>query len=71
MSLSVLRSGKPPILACAWCATGVLGAYAYMGPKAGRDVFSLRPETADLTFGAITVLTGVLGTVSDDLPDLQ
>jgi hypothetical protein len=43
--------------------TGVLGAYAYMGPKAGRDVFVLKPETADLTFGVITVLTGILGTV--------
>ena len=42
---------------------GVLGAYAYMGPKAGRDVFVLKPETADLTFGVITVLTGILGTV--------
>jgi MFS transporter, Spinster family, sphingosine-1-phosphate transporter len=42
---------------------GVLGAYAYMGPKAGRDVFALNPETADLTFGVITVLTGILGTV--------
>ncbi len=41
----------------------MLGAYAYMGPKAGRDVFALKPETADLAFGAITVLTGVLGTV--------
>lgn len=34
-----------------------------MGPKAGRDVFVLKPETADLTFGVITVLTGILGTV--------
>lgn len=38
--------------------TAVLGAYAFYGPKAGRDVFAVAPERADLTFGAITVLTG-------------
>ena len=41
----------------------MLGAYAYMGPKAGRDVFSLAPEKADLIFGIMTVITGVFGTV--------
>mmetsp|Transcript_10894 Transcript_10894/g.32645 ORF Transcript_10894/g.32645 Transcript_10894/m.32645 type:complete len:526 (-) Transcript_10894:2458-4035(-) len=44
--------------------TGVLGAYAYMGPKAGRDIFSLAPEKADLIFGVMTVITGVFGTVA-------
>lgn len=38
--------------------TAVLGTYAFYGPKAGRDVFGIAPERADLTFGAITVLTG-------------
>lgn len=36
----------------------VLGAFAFYGPKAGRDVFGIAPETADIAFGAITVLTG-------------
>ena len=38
--------------------TAVLGAFAFYGPKAGRDVFAIAPERADITFGAITVLTG-------------
>ncbi|KAL4448931.1 hypothetical protein ABPG77_007648 [Micractinium sp. CCAP 211/92] len=44
--------------------TAVLGGFAFYGPKAGRDVFNVAPERADLTFGAITVLTGVLGTLA-------
>ena len=43
--------------------TGVLGAYAYWGPKAGAKVFYLDPEGADLKFGAVTVVTGVVGTI--------
>lgn len=43
--------------------TGVLGAYAYWGPKAGAQVFSMSPEGADLKFGGITVVTGVMGTI--------
>ncbi len=43
---------------------GVLGAYAYLGPKAGREIFSLPSEQADITFGAVTVLTGVFGTIT-------
>ena len=42
---------------------GVLGAYAYWGPKAGAQVFIMAPEGADLKFGAITVVTGVAGTI--------
>lgn len=42
---------------------GVLGAYAYWGPKAGAKVFHLAPEGADLKFGAVTVVTGVVGTI--------
>jgi hypothetical protein len=38
--------------------TAVLGTFAFYGPKAGREVFAIAPERADLTFGAITVLTG-------------
>jgi hypothetical protein len=38
--------------------TAVLGAFAFYGPRAGREVFGIAPERADLTFGAITVLTG-------------
>ncbi|KAK9837488.1 hypothetical protein WJX81_006376 [Elliptochloris bilobata] len=43
--------------------TGVIGAYAYLGPKAGRDTFRITGETADLTFGGVTVATGVAGTL--------
>ena len=35
-----------------------IGALAYLGPKAGRDVFSISGETADLVFGAVTVPDG-------------
>ena len=38
--------------------TAVLGTFAFYGPKAGREMFDIQPERADLTFGAITVLTG-------------
>lgn len=44
-------------------AAGVIGAYAYLGPKAGRDTFHIAGETADLTFGGVTVATGVAGTL--------
>lgn len=42
---------------------GVIGAYAYLGPKSGAQTFDIPGETADLTFGAITVLTGTFGTL--------
>lgn len=41
--------------------TAVLGCFAFYGPRAGREVFGIAPERADLTFGAITVLTGEVG----------
>ncbi|EFN51305.1 hypothetical protein CHLNCDRAFT_8328, partial [Chlorella variabilis] len=44
--------------------TAVLGTFAFYGPKAGREMFDIQPERADLTFGAITVLTGTLGTLA-------
>jgi hypothetical protein len=48
---------------CDLVVTGVIGAYAFMGPKAGRDTFGVSGKTADLAFGAITVLTGIFGTL--------
>ncbi|CAK9865801.1 unnamed protein product [Sphagnum jensenii] len=39
----------------------VLGAYAYWGPKAGQAIYSM--ENADLVFGVVTILSGILGTV--------
>ena len=44
-----------------------LGRSPTWGPKAGRDVFSISGETADLVFGAVTVLTGVFGTLAGGL----
>ena len=41
-----------------------IGALAYLGPKAGREGFSISGKTADLIFGAVTVLTGVFGTLA-------
>ena len=53
----------------ALCSTSAafIGAIAYLGPKAGRDVFGISGETADLVFGAVTVLTGVFGTLAGGL----
>ncbi|GIL75350.1 hypothetical protein Vretimale_8027 [Volvox reticuliferus] len=48
----------------------VLGVYAYWGPKAGRALFFAaddRGGSADLVFGGVTVLTGVLGSVAGGL----
>lgn len=42
---------------------GVIGAYSFLGPKAGRAIFDIPGETADLVFGGVTVLTGILGTL--------
>lgn len=44
-----------------WCA--VIGSYTYWGPKAGKEVFNLSQSAADVSFGAVTVLTGVVGTI--------
>lgn len=46
------------------CSTAVLGAYAFYGPQAGRDVFQMHARTVDLAFGGITVATGVFGTLA-------
>ena len=37
-----------------------VGVYGYFGPTAARDAFELC--SADLTIGAITAVTGVVGT---------
>lgn len=42
----------------------VIGAYGFWGPKAGRDVFNIPGRTADLTFGVVTVLAGIVGTLA-------
>ena len=57
------RRARVSDMRCAECAA-YIGALAYLGPKAGRDVFSISGETADLVFGAVTVLTGVFGTLA-------
>jgi MFS family permease len=43
--------------------TAVLGVYAFWGPKAGKRIFDLAGETADLVFGGVTVITGVFGSL--------
>eukprot|EP00198_Chlamydomonas_reinhardtii_P001936 XP_001691272.1 predicted protein [Chlamydomonas reinhardtii] len=45
----------------------VLGVYAYWGPQVGWWVVNSSPNTADLTFGGVTVLTGVVGSVAGGL----
>lgn len=57
--LRVLRQ-RMWVVTCAGYAvyTAVLGVYAYWGPKAGKSLFDLHQETADISFGAVTVLTG-------------
>lgn len=40
----------------------VLGAYSYWGPRAGYAIFNLM--NADLVFGCMTVLCGIVGTVA-------
>ncbi len=44
--------------------TASLGALAYWGPRAGAEVFAVAPATADLSFGAVTVVAGVAGTLA-------
>jgi MFS transporter, Spinster family, sphingosine-1-phosphate transporter len=44
--------------------TAGMGTYAFWGPTAGKETFGVAPQTADVAFGAITVLTGALGTIA-------
>nr|XP_010918401.1 probable sphingolipid transporter spinster homolog 2 [Elaeis guineensis] len=39
----------------------VIGAYSYWGPKAGYDIYHM--SNADLTFGGITIICGIFGTL--------
>ncbi|KAF3669842.1 putative sphingolipid transporter spinster -like protein 3 [Capsicum annuum] len=40
----------------------VIGAYSYWGPKAGYNIY--RMKNADMMFGGITVVSGILGTLA-------
>jgi MFS family permease len=40
----------------------VIGAYSYWGPKAGYNIYHM--DNADLLFGAVTIVCGILGTVA-------
>lgn len=46
------------------CYTALLGALAYYGPRAGRELFDIPAQRADVAFGGVTVVTGVLGTLA-------
>ncbi|GMN34138.1 hypothetical protein TIFTF001_004531 [Ficus carica] len=43
----------------------VIGAYSYWGPKAGYNIYHM--SNADLFFGGITIICGVLGTLAGGL----
>jgi hypothetical protein len=43
--------------------TAVLGVYAFWGPKAGKRMYNMQDETADIVFGAVTVATGIVGSL--------
>ncbi|PSS26165.1 Sphingolipid transporter spinster like [Actinidia chinensis var. chinensis] len=40
----------------------VIGAYSYWGPKAGYNIYHM--NNADMIFGGITIVCGILGTVA-------
>lgn len=40
----------------------VIGAYSYWGPKAGQEIYNM--GSADLMFGGITIVCGVVGTLA-------
>ncbi|XP_023511602.1 probable sphingolipid transporter spinster homolog 2 [Cucurbita pepo subsp. pepo] len=42
--------------------TFVIGAYSYWGPKAGYSIYQMK--NADMIFGGITVVCGIIGTIS-------
>ncbi len=46
---------------------GALGTYAYFGPKAVVQLFGVAPETADVLFGGLTVLSGIVGCLAGGL----
>lgn len=59
---SLLRLPVVVAIAAAWAAhTAVVGTYQYYGPKAAKALFKL--DSADTVFGALTVATGIAGTL--------
>lgn len=44
------------------CYNFVIGAYSYWGPKAGYNIYNM--TNADLLFGGVTIVCGILGTLS-------
>eukprot|EP00884_Botryococcus_braunii_P023063 jgi/Botrbrau1/9440/Bobra.0252s0063.1 len=57
----------PVFLTNVWgyCAVqGVLGAFAFWGPKVFRELFLMGPEAADLVPGVLIVVTAVVGTLA-------
>eukprot|EP00891_Asterochloris_glomerata_P005956 jgi/Astpho2/5956/Aster-02438 len=48
----------------AYCPVqGAFGAYTYWGPQAARELFNLQGDSVDLTFGVVTILTGIVATI--------
>eukprot|EP00878_Enallax_costatus_P013039 GHUV01013624.1.p1 GENE.GHUV01013624.1~~GHUV01013624.1.p1 ORF type:complete len:448 (+),score=74.60 GHUV01013624.1:1583-2926(+) len=47
--------------------TAVLGVYAFWGPKAGKRIYHMSGESADVIFGGVTVITGVFGSLGGGL----
>ncbi|XP_028802819.1 probable sphingolipid transporter spinster homolog 2 [Neltuma alba] len=45
--------------------TFVIGAYSYWGPKAGYNIYHM--SNADLLFGGVTIICGILGTLAGGL----
>ncbi|KAK8472199.1 hypothetical protein PHAVU_002G138900 [Phaseolus vulgaris] len=43
----------------------VIGAYSYWGPKAGYNIYHM--SNADLLFGGVTIVCGILGTLAGGL----
>ncbi|CAH2061482.1 unnamed protein product, partial [Thlaspi arvense] len=43
----------------------VIGAYSYWGPKAGYNIYKMK--NADMIFGAVTIICGVIGSLSGGL----
>ncbi|OIT26729.1 putative sphingolipid transporter spinster -like 2 [Nicotiana attenuata] len=43
----------------------VIGAYSYWGPKAGYNIYHMK--NADMTFGGITIVCGIMGTLAGGL----
>lgn len=43
----------------------VIGAYSYWGPKAGYNIYKMK--NADMIFGAVTIICGIVGTLSGGL----